>query len=308
MYRAPSATPASSPLPGLAELAAAPSISLSARAADLRALFVATGQTITDDLLRDIGFTPKILYGLAVASGLAIVTGLARLLPGTTPEMLLVFSFVLGTAYGVVRVVTWKIKWIDKRSQQDITIVMPMVVGFGYGLVAFGIEAALACIPFVPSAVSALLLAVGLGALWRAKYRPRHPGLGDRVPCVGLSRELFGVADPASLASVTWSHAAAATEPTTYRASAVRADGTEMTCAWQTQAGRTWLEITASFPAGFRWRHPTERVLLDGITLELAAGPKGPMVRATNTHAPATGRLLVQALSITLHACGAAAP
>jgi hypothetical protein len=309
VYRAPAslegqASRQASPLPTLAELTALRGASLTAAAGDLRALFSSVVIALSDDLGRSIGMMGSVVYGAAVSSALAVVVGLARL--GGAPEgsPLLVFAFVVGTLYGVVRVVTWKIRWVDKRSGQSITGAMPLVVGFGYGLVSFGIEALFSLVPVVPTVVPTLLATAGFVMLWRSRYRERFPGLDERIPFIGVSSALLRMADANATATVSWADPSAPrTTPETYRASVHLPEGARVTCACYTHAASLTLEVVAEFPAGFVWIHPTERVSFDGLTLEVTQGPTGSVVRTTNTHAPGTPMLFAKAITVSLAAC-----
>jgi hypothetical protein len=297
------ASPQTAPLPSLAEIARARAMTLSAPSAALRGLFEQIAAAVVAEVLRDTSFWKSVLFAGGVTSAIATVTGAARLLmtPGSSPVPLLVISFVVGTIYGVVRVALSNTKWVDKDSGQEVTPAIPLVYGFGLGMVAFGIEALLSLIP-VPSIVLAPLLATACFTVWFKRYRP---GLRfNRIPEVGISRSLLMMADPTALSSIAWNDPAALPpDGLTYRASIKRPDAILVTCASYRRPPGLALQVIVEFPASYRWRHPSERVVMEGITLEVSATPASVVVQATNTHAAATPRLFVHALSIAVHAC-----
>ena len=294
-----SAPPA--PLPSLDELARSPSLSLTAPAASLLELFQRFGAALSEELLQSMSLFPEVVFGAGVASAIAAVASVARLV-GFTAVALVVICCVVGTFYGIVRIGLGNTRYVSRRSGQDVTVAMPLVVGFGYGLVAAGEEALLSLTP-VPSLVFALVLAPSLGALWFFRYRPRST-FSDRIPGLGATLALLRRADPASVATVTWNDLRALpSDGLRYGAHVTRADGARIACAIYLRAQGEALQITADFPPSYLWRYPTERVVLDGLTLEHRVDADGAHVRTTNTHARASEALSVKAVSMTALAC-----
>ena len=77
------------------------------------------------------------------------------------------------------------------------------------------------------------------------------------------------MADPTTLAQIAWNDAAALpSDGLAYRANIVRPDTIRVTCAMYTYPKGNALQVLAEFPASYRWRHATERVVIDGSPAE----------------------------------------
>lgn len=307
-YRSPASevsTPGA-PLPSIAEVARARAMTLSAPTATLRQFFEEISAAHMAELMRGSSIWKDLLFNAAVLCSIAAVAGAARFIldPGVP---LLVVSFAAGTAYGVGRVVTWQIRFVGKRTGQDMTVVVPLIIGFGLGLFGFGVEALLSLLP-VPSVASAALLAGALFAVWFKRYG--EPALSfDHVPQPNVTRSLLALADLNTISHVTWHDPAALpSDGLTYQASVTRSDAVRVTCAMYTYPAGSTLQVLAEFPPSYRWRHAGP-VVLDGITLEasttasgVVVGPRIPTPRRhpsssftrsrwQHTPAPATRRL-----------------
>jgi len=279
-------------VPSLEELGRAPSMTLNAPSASLAELFDRAASAYSEELLRQMSFLPNLFVGAGVTCAVAAVAGVARLL-GAEPAAQFVFCCVVGTVYGVFRILLGTTRFVSKRTGQDITVAIPLVLGFGYGLFAWMVEAVLALLP-VPSVVPTPLLALVFLALWfRRRGSPTHL---DRVPHLGTTRALMHLADPAAVASVEWNGRQ-------YRAQVTRSDGARVTCTSEPAPQGEALQVVVDFPPSYRWRHATPQLVIDGLTLESRADADGVHVRTTNTHALASGRLFLQALSVTANAC-----
>ncbi len=303
----PSSAPGPSPaLPSLAEVAGARAMVLTAPSAALHPLFEQIAGAIGAEALRDMGFAGPVLYGAALTCAIAAASGLARVFVPDAPVPLLMLCFAAGSVYGIVNVVTSAIRYVDKRTGQDVTIVQPFVIGFGLGLLAFGVDQLLALIPVIPSVVPDVLLAIGLFAVWYVRYR-RPPQLRfDGVPQVGMTRALLKMADPATPTTVVWNDPKALPpDGLVYQASVVRPDSLRITSAFYKYPTGPTLQVIVEFPASYRWAHASDSVTFDGLTLDVSRTASSVVVRARNTQGAATGKLFQHALSVALNACKA---
>lgn len=294
-YRTSDASP-SAPLPSLAELAAARSMSLSAPSAALAELFRRVSEGAVEEMRLEGSLLGDVVYGAAVTCAIAGAAGVARLAGVPPGGPLFVLCLLIGTLYGVVKVVLWRVRFMDKRTGQDVTIVVPLVVGFGFGFFACLVEIALSLLP-VPSVASALVLALAFFALWRARYRPRTRGLGQ-IPAGGVTQAMLAMADPQAIATIAWNDGTAVpTDGPPYRASIVRSDGVRVTCASTGPEGAVF-QVIAEFPPTHQWRHPSPSVSMDGVTLERIEDAGGTRVQTS-----AQGRQVLAALAMAANAC-----
>jgi hypothetical protein len=283
-------------------------MTMSAPSPALRPLFEQMSTALVAEITRDIGFGKTVVFGAALTCAIAAVSGLARLFaPPHSDVALFVISFGAGTLYGIVRVATSAIRYVDKRTGQSVTVALPLVFGFGLGLLGFGVDAVLSLIP-IPSIVPDLVLAAGLSAVWFVRYRRAPPLRFDGVPMVGVSLALLGMADPALPSTIMWNDPKALPPDfLAYEANVTRPDAIRVTYSLYQRVAGPVLQVVAEFPTSYVWIHPSDQITLSGLTLDVSRTASGVLVRATNTHAPASGRLFQDALRMTLAACKPAA-
>ena len=121
---------------------------------------------------------------------------------------------------------------------------------------------------------------------------------------VGVSLTLLNMADAMVPSTIMWNDPKALpADFLAYEASVTRADAIRVTYSLYQRPTGPVLQVIAEFPASYAWIHPSDRATLSGLTLDVSETPSSVVVRATNTHAPATGRLFQDALRIALNAC-----
>lgn len=281
-------------LPSIDELRKTNEASLSAPAGELARFFAQITELGSGEIVADLSTLTWVLGGAWVLSAVAIVSGIAHLFVGDREP---VFRFVVamgaGIAYGVVKIIRARVRFIDKVSGQDVTFTVPFSIGFAVGLFGFGLEALLSLAP-IPSVVPAVLLFALFFFLW-FRRRPPERKLFDQIPHVGFSAALMRMAEPDAPASISW-------RGRSYDAHASLPNGIRVTCRAGAGPHGSGFELIAEFPPGRAWRYSQPRLVVDFVSLEHETNANGARVRATNSGPSVSAKNLVDALNIATNA------
>jgi hypothetical protein len=276
---------------------------VTAPSASLKELFDRVSKVTIAEMLREMSMLGGLLKGLGFIFLIAAVEALLLTVGARAgvkrDGFALVICFVLGTIQGVITVVRARVKFVDKRTRQDVTFTVPFTLGFLYGLVAFGAELGLSYVPLVPTLASTTLLSVACFTIWFLRYRPRATGL-SQIPARGITEAMLSMANPSAQASVTWNlPPALPPDGLNYHADVVRNDGVRIQCTGYIvpQRGDQVYQFIADFGPAFRWRYANPQMSIDGVSLESTSGPQGTRVQCWS------GPDVRQSLSMTANAC-----